>query len=50
VLDGMTFAEFYTVWLGGGQTRGAHDPGKLREQLNRRRAAKGLPPVKAGKG
>lgn len=42
----MPLAEFYAVWLGGGERRGEHNPGKLREQINRRRAAKGLPPMK----
>lgn len=41
----MTLAEFYTLWLDGA-ARGRHDPGRLRDQINRRRAAKGLPPMK----
>jgi hypothetical protein len=48
VLDGMSWAEFVTVWCGagGGERRGQHDPDRLRAQINRRRAAKGLPPMK----
>jgi hypothetical protein len=46
VLDGMTFAEFYTLWCAGGGRAGGHDPDRLRAQINRRRAAKGLKPMK----
>lgn len=48
MLDGLTWAEFYVLWCGGGGERrtGGHDPDRLRAQINRRRAAKGLPPMK----
>lgn len=46
VLD-MTWAEFVVVWCGaGGGRRAEHDPNRLRDQINRRRAAKGLQPMK----
>lgn len=47
VLDGHTWAEFYVTWLGGsGLKAGAEVNGDLKDQINRRRAAKGLPPMK----
>lgn len=48
VLDGMTWAELYHVWFGGGTERLSAEEGadRLRDQINRRRAAKGLPPMK----
>lgn len=45
LLDGMTVAEFWAVWCEAGNRRGGHDPGVLRDQINRKRAAKGLPPM-----
>jgi hypothetical protein len=47
VLDGHTLGEFYAVWLGGGTVRRSHDPDAVRDKINRLRAAKGLPPMKA---
>lgn len=48
VLDGTTWAELYYVWLGGSGLRVGADEGNadLKAQINRRRAAKGLPPMK----
>jgi hypothetical protein len=46
VLDGQTLGEFYTLWMGGGARRATHSAGQLREQLNRKRAKLGLPPMK----
>lgn len=47
VLDDMTWAEFYHVWLGGsGLKIGSEANGDLKEQINRRRAANGLPPMR----
>jgi len=45
VLDGMSWAEFYVLWCGGGGRR-EHDPAALREQINRRRAKQNKPPMK----
>jgi hypothetical protein len=44
----MTWAEFVWVWLGGsGRKLSAHEGGgTLKDQINRRRAAKGLAPMK----
>ncbi len=47
VLDGHTWAEFYQVWLGGsGLKVGSEANGDLKAQINKRRAAKGLAPMK----
>lgn len=48
VLDGMTWAEMYHVWFGGGRVRLSAQEGadRLRDQINRKRAEKGLPPMK----
>lgn len=46
----MTWGEFVTLWCGGAGARTEHNPGKLRDQINRRRAAKGLPPMKPKDG
>jgi hypothetical protein len=46
----MSFAVFHAVWLDGGATRGEHNPSRLRDQINRRRAAKGLPPMRKANG
>jgi hypothetical protein len=46
VLEGMTFGQFFAVWCDGGNSRAEHDPDRLRNQINRRRAAKNLPPMK----
>jgi hypothetical protein len=46
VLDRHTWAEFYVTWLGGSGLRaGAEVNGDLKAQINKRRAAKGLPPM-----
>ena len=47
VLDGHTLAEFWSLWCDGGNKRQLHNSNALREQINRKRAAKGLPPMKA---
>lgn len=43
----MTARQLLPILTGGKQTRtAAHDPDRLREQINNRRLAKGLPPVR----
>lgn len=48
VLDGHTWADFYHTWLGGSGLKVGADEGNLtlKDQINRRRAAKGLPPMR----
>lgn len=48
VLDGMVWAELYYVWFGGSAVRLSAEEGadKLRAQINRKRAEKGLAPMK----
>ncbi len=46
MLDRHTWAEFYWTWLGGsGLKAGTEANGDLKAQINRKRAAKGLPPM-----
>lgn len=44
----MAWAELYYVWFGGSAVRLSAEEGadKLRAQINRKRAEKGLPPMK----
>lgn len=46
VLFEQTLAQFLLVWCGGDGRSGGHDPDAVRDRINRRRAEKGLPPMK----
>jgi len=46
VMDETPFARLWPFLWPAGVSSLPHDPGRLRAQINRRRAARGLPPVR----
>jgi len=46
VLEGQTFAQFVAIWCQSPRTSAGLDMDTLKQQINKRRAALGLPPMK----
>ncbi len=46
VMEGQSFGQFVAVWFKGPSSSTGLDLDSLKAQINKRRAAKGLPPMK----